>query len=175
MTLSRIDELALTALDEREIAALLATCFTTDFGGRTAFHQRHHRRYLWREGATLAGHVALAFRHIRQGDRVIPITGLAEVATHPAHRGKGIAGQLVAAAVADSRASIAAFTTLFGDAPLYTAQGFRPVPNAIRFVDMTGAVTHRIRTSRALNLMVLPLTDQPWDDTTPIDLLGHLF
>jgi predicted N-acetyltransferase YhbS len=175
MTLSRIDELALTPMDEREIATLLATCFTTDFGGRTAFHQRHHRRYLWREGDALAGHVALAFRHIRQGDRVIPITGLAEVATHPAHRGRGIAGRLVAAAIDDSRASVAAFVTLFGDAPLYTAQGFRPVPNAIRFVDMTGAVTHRIRDSRALEFMVLPTAGQDWDATTPMDLLGHLF
>lgn len=175
MALERIEELRLTPGQETEIAALLALCFTTDFGGRTAFRQRHHVRYLWREGGVLAGHVALTFRHIRQGNRIIPVTGLAEVATHPRHRGKGIARRLIEVAIDDSRASTAQFVMLLGTAALYPALGFLPATNMIRYVDMTEATTHAVEREMARELMVLPIAGRTWDRVTMVDLLGHLF
>jgi GNAT superfamily N-acetyltransferase len=175
VALDRIEELRLSKGQEHEIAALLALCFDTDFDGRTAFRQRHHVRYLWREGGVLAGHVALTFRHIRQGSRVIPITGLAEVATHPRHRGKGIARRLVEVAIDDSRASTAQFVMLQGSAALYPALGFLPATNMVRHVDMTDATTHGVDRAMARDLMVLPIAGRPWDRVTMVDLLGHLF
>lgn len=175
MTLERIEELRLTPGQETEIAALLSLCFETDFGGRTAFRQRHHVRYLWREDGVLAGHVALTFRHVRQGNRLIPVTGLAEVATHPRHRGKGIAARLVTVAIDDSRASTAQFVMLWGTAPLYAGLGFAPARNMIRYVDMTGAQTLGVEREMARELMVLPIAGRPWDRVTMVDLLGHLF
>lgn len=175
MTLERIEELRLTQGHEAEIAALLALCFTTDFGGRTAFRQRHHVRYLWREDGILVGHVALTFRHVRQGSRLIPVTGLAEVSTHPRHRGKGIARRLVSVAIDDSRASTAQFVMLLGTAGLYADLGFLPARNMIRYVDMTDAATHGIGREMGRELMVLPIVGRPWDSVTMVDLLGHLF
>ena len=175
MALERIEELRLSDGQEREIAALLALCFATDFGGRTAFRQRHHARYLWCEGGVLAGHVALTFRHVRQGNRLIAVTGLAEVATHPRHRGKGIARRLVEIAIDDSRASTAQFVMLLGTAALYADMGFQPAGNMIRYVDMTDAATHGIEREMARELMVLPIAGRPWDSVTMVDLLGHLF
>jgi predicted N-acetyltransferase YhbS len=175
MSLERIEELRLSPDNEVEIAALLALCFDTDFGGRTAFRQRHHVRYLWREGGQLAGHVALTFRHVRQGTKVIPVTGLAEVATHPDHRGQGIARRLLDVAVDDSRASVAQFVILLGTAPLYAGMGFQPARNMIRYVDMTDAQTHGVEREMARELMVLPIAGRPWDSVTMVDLLGHLF
>lgn len=175
MPLDRIEELRLSAAEEREIAALFALCFDTDFGGRTAFRQRHHVRYLWREGGMLAGHVALTFRHVRQGTRLIPVTGLAEVATHPDHRRRGIARRLVNVAIDDSRASTAAFVMLLGTAPIYAAMDFQPARNMIRYVDMTDAQTHAVMREMARELMVLPIAGRAWDSVTMVDLLGHLF
>jgi predicted N-acetyltransferase YhbS len=175
MSLERIEELRLSPDNEAEIAALLALCFDSDFGDRTSFRQRHHVRYLWREGGQLAGHVALTFRHVRQGTRLIPVTGLAEVATHPEHRGQGIARRLLDVAVDDSRASVAQFVMLFGTAPVYAGMGFLPARNMIRYVDMTGAQTHSIEHEMAREIMVLPIAGQPWDPATMVDLLGHLF
>jgi predicted N-acetyltransferase YhbS len=175
MSLERVEELRLTDGQERDIAALLALCFDTDFGGRTAFRQRHHVRYLWRDGGVLAGHVALTFRHVRQGTKLVPVTGLAEVATHPGHRGQGIARRLVDIAIDDSRASTAQFVMLLGTAPLYAGLGFQPARNMIRYVDMTGAQTHGVEREMARELMVLPIAGRPWDTVTMVDLLGHLF
>jgi predicted N-acetyltransferase YhbS len=175
MPLDRIEELRLSPGEERDIAALLALCFDTDFGGRTAFRQRHHVRYLWRDGGQLAGHVALTFRHVRQGNRLIPVTGIAEVATHPDHRRQGIARRLLDVAIDDSRASVAQFVILLGTAPIYTAMGFQPARNMIRYVDMTDAQTHAVEREMARELMVLPIAGRAWDSVTMVDLLGHLF
>lgn len=174
MRIDRIEELRLTPDDESQIAGLLARCFDTDFGGRTAFRQRHHVRLVVRD-PDIVGHMAVTIRDIRQGSRLIPVIGLAEVATDPDHRGRGIATALLDAAIAEGRQGPAQFVLLFGDAALYHAAGFRTVGNMIRFVDMTGAVTGGIEKGMADSLMVLPLRDRPWDAGTMVDMLGHLF
>ena len=174
MRIDRIEEMRLSATDEAEIAGLLARCFDTDFAGRTAFRQRHHVRLVARD-PDIVGHVALTFRDIRQGSRLISVVGLAEVATDPAHRGRGIASALLTAAIAESRQSPARFILLFGDAPLCEGAGFRPVRTMMRYVEMDGATTGEVQKRAAAGLMVLPLGNRPWDSGTMIDMLGHLF
>jgi len=174
MTPERIEELRLTAPDEAAIATLLGRCFGTDFGGRSCFMQRHHVRLVLRDPG-IVGHIGLTFRHIRQGDRLIPILGVADVATDPDRRGQGIAAQLVQAVIAEGRASPADFILLFGTAGLYTGAGFRSVSNHLRAVDMTDAITRSIIEAPNDSLMVLPMRQQQWDDATPLDMLGHLF
>jgi predicted N-acetyltransferase YhbS len=174
MRTERLEEVRLSAPDEAEIADLLSRCFDTDFGGRTAFRQRHHLRFIVRDQA-IVGHLACTFRDIRQGSRLIPVIGLAEVATDPNHRGKGIASALLDAAIAEGRLGPARFALLFGDAPIYARSGFQPVRNMMRYVEMDGAVTGEVRKEAVEGLMVLPLRDRPWDAGTMIDILGHLF
>lgn len=174
MRIDRIEEMRLTAGEEAQIAGLLARCFDTDFGGRTAFRQRHHVRLVARD-PEIVGHLAITFRDVRQGNRLIPVIGIAEVATDPDHRGKGIAGSLLGAAITEGRQSPAQFALLFGEAPLYAAAGFRTVHNMMRFVDMTGAVTGQVERGMAESLMVLSLRGKPWDSGTMVDMLGHLF
>ena len=174
MKIDRIEDMRLGQADSAQIAALLSCCFDTDFGGRTAFRQLHHVRFVARD-PEIVGHIAVTLRHVRQGARLIPVIGLAEVATDPVHRGRGIAAALLEAAIEEGRQSPAQFVLLFGDATLYAAAGFRPVHNMLRFVDMTGAVTGAVEKQAADGLMVLPLTDRPWDAGTMIDMLGHLF
>jgi predicted N-acetyltransferase YhbS len=173
--IQRIEEMRLTAEDERQIAGLLARAFDTDFGGRSYFKQRHHLRLIWREGGEVLGHMALTLRDVRMGDRLMPIIGLAEVATDPAHRGRGIASALMTAAIHEARATIAAFFVLFGDQALYAASGFVAQPNRLRAVGMDGARTSRVLRSGPEGLMVLPLTGQVWDPEAEIDLLGPIF
>lgn len=174
MTIDRIEETRLSAADEAAIAGLLARCFTTDFGGRSFFQQRHHVRLVQRDPG-IVGHVAITFRAVRLGDRLVDIAGLAEVATDPARRGEGIAARLVAAGAEEARAARADFVLLFGTAGVYAGAGFRPARNPLVWADMTGARTGRIRRARKAALMVLPLGDTPWDDGAPVDLLGQMF
>ncbi|MFM2354545.1 MAG: hypothetical protein RLZZ528_281 [Pseudomonadota bacterium] len=175
MQVERIAELDLTPGDEAAIADLLRRCFATDFGGRSHFIQRHHLRFVLRDPA-IVGHMGLTFRVVRLGGALVPVLGLADVATDPGRRGEGIAARLLAEVIAWGRTSPADVLLLFGTAALYQGAGCRKAANPMRYVDMTGAVTHGVRDEPAESLMVLPLKPgAAWDETLPLDLLGHLF
>ncbi|QYZ69970.1 GNAT family N-acetyltransferase [Neotabrizicola shimadae] len=175
MRVERIPEWALTQTVEAQVVALLARTFTTDFGGRSFFQQRHHLRLLAFDGDALVGHIAMLWRAVRLDDRLVTIAGLAEVATDPDRRGEGIAGRLLALAIAEAKASNAAFLTLFGTAGLYAAAGFREVHNRLKWVGMDGARLGDVHHAHARHLMVLPLGAQKWDDAAELDLIGNQF
>jgi GNAT superfamily N-acetyltransferase len=165
----------LGAADEAQIQRLLALCFSTDFGGRSYFQQRPHFRLVWREGGQIIGHMAVMMRAIRLGGDLVDVAGLADVATHPDHRGKGIAAALLQAAIGQLRATQAQYFLLFGTAGLYGAHGFAPASNELTYIDMRGAVTGAVHRQRSQELRVLPLRGQAWPVDAPVDLLGHLF
>lgn len=174
MQIEIIPETLLTVAQDAEIAALLARCFTTDFGGRSYFQQRHQLRLVARNPGIIS-HMALTLRAIRIGGALTDIAGLAEVATDTAHRGQGIAATLLQSAIVEAKASPAVFLMLFGTARLYAAAGFQSAHNPMTWIDLTGARMGNVRSERAESLMVLPLRDNAWDATAPLDLLGHLF
>ncbi len=174
MQIETVPEARLSPAQEVEIAALLARCFGTDFGGRSFYQQRHHMRLLARD-PHVVGHLALTLRAIRIGDQLMDIAGLAEVATDPDHRGKGIAATLLQAAIAEAKASPARFMLLFGTARIYPAAGFVSARNPMTWIDLTGARMGAVQVAVAKALMVLPLGDKAWDPAAPLDFLGNLF
>lgn len=175
MGIEAIAEHRLRPEDDVAIARLLAACFATDFGGRSHFEQRHHLRLVWRETGDVVAHLAVLFRAVRLGDDLLTVAGIADVATAPDWRGRGLAAALLAEAVAVARLSLAQFVLLFGEARLYGAAGFVPVGNRITFADLAGARTRRVQRMAAEGLMVLPLGAGIWDGDVPLDLLGHRF
>jgi predicted N-acetyltransferase YhbS len=174
MLIEEVPEWHLSARDEAEIAALLARCFDTDFGGRSYFIQRHHLRLIVRQ-QTIVGHMALLLRSVQLGERRLTVAGLADVATDPTLRGQGIASHLLQKAIAAAKASPAEYLLLFGQAGLYAAAGFQNAPNPLahhvtkanRVARVTGKADHA--------LMALPLRDTPWPDAALLDLLGPVF
>lgn len=175
MQIERIEEMRLTRADEAAIATLLDLAFGTDFAGRSFYQNRHHVRLIVRDGSTVFGHMAIGLRAIRMGAQLCHAVGLAEVATHPDHRGQGIATALMHAAIAEARASIADFLVLFGDQPLYAASGFVAQPNSVTHLDMQGARSGDVIRGPKVGLMVMPLDDLPWDPKAEIDLMGFAF
>lgn len=165
----------LSKAEEAHLAHLLARCFETDFGGRSYFQQRPHFRMVWRESGQLIGQMAVMMRAIRLNGALVDVAGLADVATHPDHRGKGIATALLQAAIAQVRGTQAEYFLLFGTAAIYGAHGFAAAPNLMTYVDLRGAVTGAVKTETAQELRVLPLRGQAWPVDAPVDLLGHLF
>jgi len=174
MQIDRIEELRLSDADEAAIAALLAASFDTEFGGRSYFMQRYHARLVARDPG-IVGHIGLTFRSVRQGDRLIPILGLADVATDPNRRSQGIASAILRAAISEGKASPAAFMMLFGAASLYAGHGFSPASNRLRYVDLEGARTGETVDGGPRGLMILPLGGAVWDGVGPLDLLGNKF
>lgn len=174
MEVERIPEWALTQSDDAEIAALLARCFDTDFGGRSFFQVRQHLRLVHRQGK-IVGHMAVQFRAMRLGERLVTVAGLADVATDPSLRGRGIASGLLRVALAEAKASPAEYFLLFGTAQLYHAAGFRPVHNPLIWVEVRDALTRRIHRAPADGMMVLPLRAEAWDEAATLDLMGPTF
>ena len=175
MQIERIDETRLTAADDTRINALLVRAFEEGFGDRSFHQQRHHVRFVVRDGDSIIGHMALCYRSIRMGDVLVPIMGLGEVATDPDHQGKGIASAMMTDVIAEANASEAAFFLLFGVRPIYEGRGFRSVANSVKHTALYNAWTDDVRIDDAGYLMVMPLTDMAWDDDAPIDLLGFSF
>ncbi len=179
MQIEHIPELALTAQDDQQIADLVNTAFggagPSGFGGRSYHQQRHHLRIITRADGAVIGHIAVLFRAIRVGGQLVQITGLAEVATHPDHTGRGVASLLLKDAIVQSRDSLAAFVVLFGDHPIYTKHGFQSMGNPLRYGAMDGCRTDDVMTQIDDTLMVLPLGDAVWDPQGEVDLLGHKF
>lgn len=174
MLIEQIAEMQLSATDDAEIATLLARCFKTDFGGRSYFSQRHYLRLVHRQGV-IVGHIALTLRAVQLGERLVTIAGLAEVATAPDLRGQGIAAALLREAIAHAKASPAEYLLLFGTATLYSAAGFRNVSNKIAHIVTKGNRIARVVSDGDDALMMVPLRDQPWPDTAPLDLRGPVF
>lgn len=175
MEIERLEEMHLCSADEAAIADLLRRCFSTDFAGRSYFMQRHHLRIVARDGGRITGHIGLCYRSVRQGDALIPVMGVADVATDPARRGEGIASGLLREAIVVARGSGATFMLLFGDAGLYAAHGFLAAENPLRYVELDDAMTGECRDGDSDGLMVLPLRDEAWDERIATDLLGHKF
>lgn len=177
MRIEEIHEIDLTPDLETQIAAVIEAAFGRDGGyaGRSFFKQRHSLRVIARVDGTLVGHLAMVFREIRIGDRHVPIMGVAEVATHPAFRGQGIASALLKRAIDLSRGTQARFMLLFGVRPLYAGQGFLEATNDLTWVAMQGMRTVSTETKPARAFLYLPLSDKKWDNRAPIDLLGPTF
>jgi predicted N-acetyltransferase YhbS/uncharacterized glyoxalase superfamily protein PhnB len=170
-----INETELSAGDEAQITVLLKACFDTDFGGRSFFRTRHQLRLVIRQAGQIIAHVAIQYRAMRLGGRLINVATLAEVSTHPDHRGKGLAAQLLQEAIAAARRARAEHFLLFGTAALYGAAGFQLVHNPMIYVEMDDAQTGGVRRETAQMLQVLPLDDALWDGEAELDLLGGLF
>jgi predicted N-acetyltransferase YhbS len=175
MQIERVDETQLTPSDDALINTLLKRSFGGGFGNRSFHQQRHTLRLLLRQDKMVIGHMALCYRAVRLGDILHNIMGLAEVASDPDFRGQGVASRLMTAAIAEAKATQAAFFLLLGDQPLYTGNGFRAASNPITHVDYDQARTGSVHQAVRDQLMVLPLHNTPWDDTATLDLLGHKF
>lgn len=176
MTVETIPEHLLTNTDEAAIAALLARCFTTDFGGRSFFQTRHTWRHVRRHDGQVIAHLAVQLRAVRLGEDLTTIAGIADVATDPDHRGQGHAATLLQTAISTAQQSPARHVLLFGTAQLYPAAGFRPIQNPMTYIDLMNArsgALHRDRPEE--HLQVLDLSGMPWDESKPLDLLGGLF
>lgn len=168
-----VPEWALDPRDEAAIAALLAECFPTDFGGRSFYRQRPHVRLLWRD-AEIAGHLALHYRSMRLGDALIRVLGLGDLAVRGDARGQGGGTRLVARALDEARRARCDAALLFGRRGLYDRAGFRQVRNPLLNCDLTGARSHALRHEHSDFLRIAPLTGIDWPEHETLDLLGPM-
>lgn len=173
--LERVEELRLGKEKESTVANLLQRSFSTDFGNRSFFQNRHHCRFLAWYNEQLIGHLAIAFRAIQMGGQRVDIVGIGEVAVCRDFRRRGVGSALVAAALDEGRASEADFAALFGEKSIYARAGFVNACNRITLSEMEGARTGSIVRENNPHFMIKPLGDLAWDFDAPVDLAGFAF
>ena len=174
-SLERIDEFDLTPQRDAELAALIARAMPPDYGGRSYYQNRHHRRYVARVDGEAVSHVASHLRAVRLGSAIHTVAGIAEVCTLPDHRRQGHAARLLDMAIDDAKAMGLPFVLLFGVERIYERAGFEAKANENRRVQMRGVATGEIVTGPAEALMVLTLGDIDWNDDALLDLCGWPF
>lgn len=175
MQVERIEEVRLSADEDAQINRLLLAAFDDSFGARSFYQQRHHVRLVVRDAGVIIGHMAICYRAVRLGEMLTTIAGLAEVAVNPAYQGRGIAGQLLSAAIEEVKNTQAKFFVLFGNRPIYAGRGFVEKQNTVTYVDMTAAHTVAVKTTSDAELMIMEMSATPWDNHGVLDLLGHNF
>ena len=62
-----------------------------------------------------------------------------------------------------------------GTENIYRRAGFKNYQNPMTAVDLSGVISRKISKVENEPLMVLPLKDEEWDPTAPLDLLGLVF
>lgn len=175
ITIERVEELRLNKATEAQIAELLDTTFTTDFGGRSFFQNRHHCRFIAFQKGELVGHLSIAYRAIQMGRQRVDIVGIGEVAVAAKARKQGIATELVHCAIEEGKAAEADFAALFGEESLYSKAGFVKGNNNITLSEMEGARTGTIVRENNPYFMIRPLGKLEWDFNVPVDLAGFSF
>ncbi|MFH1498640.1 MAG: GNAT family N-acetyltransferase [Verrucomicrobiota bacterium] len=163
----RVADASVDATLDLELRGLLSACFTKPqdhvFRQRRHFNEPPAQRWLIRgDDDGLAAHLAVHDKRFEAaGGQTFRFGGVAEVCVHPAYRGKGYVGALLAAAHAWMAAEGFAFSVLSGKPSYYASSGYRTVDNGFRDgVDAAGAPAR----VRAEGLMALALTDRAWPD-----------
>lgn len=156
-----LPDAAVDAALDRELRALLSTCFTKPedvvFRERRYFKEPPAHRWLLREeGGRLAAHVAVHEKMVEVAGRGWPIGGIAEVCVHPDQRGRGHVRALLAAIHPWLVARGIPFSVLFGDPRIYTSSGYAAVSNLFLRASASAAW------APAPGVMARPLLAEPW-------------
>lgn len=173
--LTRRPETEIDADLHDRLRALLGACFP-GYPPRSYFKIPPHFRYVGTDGATVVAHLAAELRVIRVGDRVLRTFGVVDVCVRAGHRGRGLAGRLLAAVTGYAADCGMDFVLLFADdESLYRRHGFVPVDNPLTWVRIHDHRTLGVaRAVPSHELMVRPVSGAAWPDGE-IDLLGHVF
>lgn len=175
MQIDRIFEPDLSSANETAIAALLDAAFGGGYEGRSFYQQRPSVRFLLGDGKDIIGHIAICYRSVRLGERLLTVGGLIDVAVQPSRQGQGHAKQLLTDVEAWARNTKADALVLFGDHPVYAAMGYQSKSNVQRYTQLVGASTGEVEERSRPGLMVLPLRTLDWDENEVLDLLGFRF
>jgi GNAT superfamily N-acetyltransferase len=159
--------------EDRALRALLFSCFSFNpvFLARRWFRQRPGHRWLMMDGVgEIVAHAAVHERLIGTAAGGLQIGGIAEVCVAPAHRGQGIARELLQTMEMFMQAREIPFAMLFGQPRVYASSGYVPIENELKTDNL---LSHHWNPFCG-TAMIKPLTGQPWPHGL-IDLCGPTF
>jgi N-acetylglutamate synthase-like GNAT family acetyltransferase len=173
---TQVAEHELTPSDREQLQALLADCFPEHLTQRIYYKQLPQFRLLIHENGDVVAQVGVEHRVIRVGDAVHRVFGVIDLATHSAHRGRGLAGALLERLEATAREYGVEFVILFADDQrLYERRGYVQADNTLKFL---GIDEHQsvgvLERSLPEAFMVLEVGESRWLPGL-VDLLGYLF
>lgn len=158
---------------DSELRTLLYMCFPHELCFKTrrfVSEPPPHRFIVFGDEGALAGHIAVHDKLIRAGDTELRVGGIAEVAVHPDHRGKGLVKAMLAVAHRWMVSEGIEFSLLFGKQEHYQSSGYSPLMQPIRYRYADGT----IKEEENAYAMVACLADRALPKGV-VDLQGPLF
>ena len=177
LQLDLIDEFRLSAGERAQIGELLCARFPEAGFSRTRLHAKQlpPRRLLAIDDGQIIGHLGLVHRVVGTESGPMEIFGVMDVCVPTRRQGQGIASRMLARVELLARENNIRFLMLFADDPrLYEQNGYRRADNSLRWLKIHEHEIIGIGESVVRELMIKPLTTQPWPDGV-VDLLGHIF
>ncbi len=158
---------------DRRVRELLCRCFRKPedavFQSQRFFKEMPAHRFLWfGQAGDLLGHIALHDKLVTFGDDPIAVGGVAEVCTHPDHRGQGAVRAGLGQAHDWLRGRGVPIAMLFGEREIYASSGYSRLADPVRHLDLETSTWQVRRMDLAL---AAPLLGQPIPKG-PIDLAG---
>ena len=170
-------ECDVSAVADAAIRGLLCTCFPADakaFAKNRAWHDSSPTyTVLCRIQGRIVGHLGIVLRTIRCGSAETLIAGVQNFCVALAHRGTGIAQELMQRALAEAKQRGVPFGLLFCVPELerlYSAQGWRTIDSSVTMFDEQGS---RVPLPAKNIAMVCELGSPTAFPPGPIDLLGR--
>lgn len=156
-----------------KLIQILSVCFPDQplFKKQRYYKEMPQYRWYFEFEGEIVAHVALHDKKIGTEIGLVPVGGIAEVCVHPAHRGKGLAKQLLEKANEYSVNLGHKFSMLYGEKNIYSSSGYKTIHNKIKFLDH---VTKEWKIEDAKDAMVKEFSDLEWPKGL-IDINGPTF
>lgn len=177
MEVQRIEEYMIGADLKASIRGLLSVCFPQYPENQTFIGQApHFRMLLFQHTGYLTGHIAVGFRRVNNGGKIVSVFALSDVCVHPDFQQRGGGTRLLTAIEALGRQFQIPFLLLISAEPAwYAHRGFVPVNEPLKWLVIRnghslGVVSRRVTDA----LMVKPISEETWLPGS-VDFLGSIF
>ncbi len=165
----------LSPAEDQALRALFKLCFKRELAylDRQRFFRElpPHRWMIFDESDAIIAHIAVYDKVLGTPNGLLPVAGVAEVCTHPDHRGQGMARAILAEIHTWASEQGFGWIMLFGSHAIYGGSGYQCIDNPIRALDYQSGEWETETLEYAL---VCPLGDEAWPSGT-IDLRGPHF
>ena len=159
---------------DQQLRDLLSICFDDQPVFKTQRFNKEipqHRWYIQSYNKIIA-HVAVHDKTISINNTSYRIGGIAEVAVHPEHRGKGYVREILKVVHKWLTERSFEFAMLLGEAKVYASSGYVNIPNEIHYYDTK---TQTWETHTIDCVMIKPIINDNWPELGVVDLTGPTF
>lgn len=171
-----LNEYEITRTDQQQIGQLLVACFPSYPADKIAIKQLPSFRIIFRKDSLIKGHIAVTYRWMQLGEKIIKVFGLSDICVEESVRAQKIATQMINRLAEIGKDQEVDFLVLIAaETDVYKNMGFKEVENRCRWLlihkDRSLGIAQR---NIEEGLMIKPLGKEKWREGI-LDFLGPVF